>query len=243
MSLFELRSDTPALPTTPLGSAIRARAADGTGAGGGTPWWTLALVAVLAAVGLAVVGGRVLVNGDGVWHLIWGRALIDGSLETFALGPTPHPSLLVLAAATSTLGDEASYLITYVAVRAAGLRRSRSGRVRGRAPALVASRRSRRRSDPRDERRRARGRERRAVRHRVRRARDDGRRAGDGAPAPRRRAARLPRGRRARAARGVVPRGRVLVLAGPPALVARAVPHWPRSPRSRRSSGRRWTHS
>ena len=55
-----------------------------------------------------------LVNGDGVWHLIWGRSLADGSLETFAMGPTPHPSLLVLAAATSRLGDDASYLITYV---------------------------------------------------------------------------------------------------------------------------------
>lgn len=114
MSLFELRSDTPALPTRPLRGAIGATAARGSGAGGGTPWWTLALVAVLAAVGLAVVGGRVLVNGDGMWHLIWGRALLDGSLESFALGPTPHPSLLVLAAATSTLGDDASYRVTYV---------------------------------------------------------------------------------------------------------------------------------
>ena len=55
-----------------------------------------------------------VVNGDGVWHLIWGRALADGTLESFATGPTPHPSLLVLGAATSLLGDEASYVVTYV---------------------------------------------------------------------------------------------------------------------------------
>jgi hypothetical protein len=54
------------------------------------------------------------VNGDAVWHLVWGRALADGTLETFATGPTPHPALLLLGAATSVLGNDASYVATYL---------------------------------------------------------------------------------------------------------------------------------
>ncbi len=56
----------------------------------------------------------VIVNGDSLWHLVWGRALAGGTLDTFATGPTPHPSLLALGAATSVFGDDASYTITYV---------------------------------------------------------------------------------------------------------------------------------
>jgi hypothetical protein len=115
MSLFELR---PALP------ALTSRANRGTASAtavhhqqpsrGGTPWWTLLAIAFLAAVGLAAVVGTVVVNGDAVWHLIWGRALVEGGLASFATGPTPHPALLVLGATTSLLGDKASYLVTYV---------------------------------------------------------------------------------------------------------------------------------
>jgi hypothetical protein len=82
--------------------------------GVGTPWWTLLAISVLAACGLAAVAGSVLVNGDSVWHLVWGRALGKGTLETFSTGPTPHPSLLGLGAATSLLGDGASYVVSYV---------------------------------------------------------------------------------------------------------------------------------
>ena len=114
MSLFELRSDRPA-----IASGARRDVASRTGVErqererGGTPWPALVAIAVLAACGLAAVVGTVVVNGDGVWHLIWGRSLAEGALETFKTGPTPHPSLLVLAAATSVLGDDASYLVTY----------------------------------------------------------------------------------------------------------------------------------
>ena len=114
MSLFELRSDPAPLARRSLRStaspATRERPAP---SGGTTPWRLLIAIAVLAASALAVVNGAVIVNGDGVWHLLWGRALADGTLASFAPGPTPHPSLLVLGAATSLLGDEASYTITY----------------------------------------------------------------------------------------------------------------------------------
>ena len=115
MSLFELRSDPPALaPAAPRGGA-QATADDRHGwRRVDSSWWTLAAIAVVAACGLAAVAGTAVVNGDGVWHLVWGRALADGTLETFRTGPTPHPSLLVLGAATSLLGDGTSYLVTYL---------------------------------------------------------------------------------------------------------------------------------
>jgi hypothetical protein len=112
MSLYELRSDAatiaprPAAPRAVPAGAERA-------AGGGTPWRTLVIVGVLAALGLVLVDGVAIVNGDGVWHLIWGRELVEGTLSSFNTGPTPHPSLLAVAAATSLLGDDASYLITF----------------------------------------------------------------------------------------------------------------------------------
>jgi hypothetical protein len=115
MSLVELRSASPALaPGSARGVACASSFAARDAAGGGTPWWTLAVVAMLAACLLVVVGSA-LVNGDSVWHLIWGRELADGSLATFRTGPTPHPSLVALAALTSLLGDDASYLVSYVA--------------------------------------------------------------------------------------------------------------------------------
>jgi hypothetical protein len=114
MSLFELRAEAPpAAPRTRLSTrytGIRGRSAKQ----GPTPWWTLAAIALAGACGLAAVAGTALVNGDGVFHLIWGRSLAEGSLESFKYGPTPHPALLVLAAATSRLGDDASYVVTYV---------------------------------------------------------------------------------------------------------------------------------
>jgi hypothetical protein len=114
MSLVELRSSSPAVtPARPHRATSAAVAVRGP-RGGGTPWRTLAAIAVVGGCGLAVLVGTVLLNGDGVWHLLWGRSLADGSLDSFAKGPTPHPSLLVLGAATSLLGDEASYSITYV---------------------------------------------------------------------------------------------------------------------------------
>ena len=115
MSLFELRSAPPALPSVASHDSAGVTAVERPEpTGGGTPWLTLAAIALLAAAGLAAVVGTVLVNGDGVWHLIWGRALADGTLTSFATGPTPHPSLLVLGAGTSVLGDDTSYLVTYV---------------------------------------------------------------------------------------------------------------------------------
>jgi hypothetical protein len=75
--------------------------------------WTLLAIGALAAAGLAAVVGTELLNGDGVWHLVWGRELADGSLETFKTGPTPHPSLIALGALSSLLGDDASYLLSY----------------------------------------------------------------------------------------------------------------------------------
>ncbi len=114
MSLFELRSDPPALAARPAGRPAGSVALDrGARIGSGADWRTLVAIAVLAAVGLAAVNGAVLVNGDAVWHLLWGRELLDGTLTSFALGPTPHPSLLVLGAATSLLGEDASYTVTY----------------------------------------------------------------------------------------------------------------------------------
>ena len=74
----------------------------------------LAAIALAAGSGLAALIAHVLVNGDGAFHLIWGRELAHGTLTTFSGGPTPHPSLLALAAGTSLLGDDASYLLTYV---------------------------------------------------------------------------------------------------------------------------------
>jgi hypothetical protein len=82
--------------------------------GVGAAWWTLLAIGVLPACVLFAVVGGVLLNGDGVWHLVWGRELAEGTLDTFRSGPTPHPSLLGLGAVTSLLGDEASYLVTYV---------------------------------------------------------------------------------------------------------------------------------
>jgi hypothetical protein len=115
MSLFELRSDPPALRSRAGRVQASAAAADRQElADGETAWWTLVAIALLAAFGLAAVVGTVVVTGDGVWHLIWGRALAEGTLESFATGPTPHPSLLALGAATSLLGDGTSYLVTYV---------------------------------------------------------------------------------------------------------------------------------
>ena len=114
MSLFELRSDRAAIASEARRDvASRTTVESQEPEGGSTPWWALVAIAVLAALGLAAVVGTVVVNGDGVWHLIWGRSLAEGTLETFKTGPTPHPSLLVLAAATSVLGDDASYVVTY----------------------------------------------------------------------------------------------------------------------------------
>lgn len=114
MSLIELRSSDRVL--APVAGAAPSAAAVGRRApgDGGTPWSTLAAIAVLAAAALAAAVGVVVVNGDGVWHLVWGRALADGTLDSFATGPTPHPSLLLLGAAASPLGDEGGYLVTYV---------------------------------------------------------------------------------------------------------------------------------
>jgi hypothetical protein len=110
--LLELPSAAPPLvtgePSRDTG-ATRPR-----GVGVGAAWWTLLAIGVLAASGLAAVVGTVILNGDGVWHLVWGRALAEGTLESFRTGPTPHPSLLGLGAATSLLGDGASYVVSYV---------------------------------------------------------------------------------------------------------------------------------
>ena len=46
--------------------------------------------------------------------MIWGRELAAGTLETFAPGPTPHPLVLALGTATSLLGTQASYDVTWV---------------------------------------------------------------------------------------------------------------------------------
>ena len=115
MSLFELRpaharpaSGTIRPAAGPVAALGQERSGDG------TTWWTLVAIAALAACGLAVVVGTAVVSGDGVWHLIWGRELAEGTLGSFATGPTPHPSLLVLGAATSVLGDDTSYLVTYL---------------------------------------------------------------------------------------------------------------------------------
>ena len=54
------------------------------------------------------------VTGDSVYHLIWGRELAHGALDTFAPGPTPHPLVLAAGAATSLLGDEGSYTATWL---------------------------------------------------------------------------------------------------------------------------------
>ena len=113
MSLFELRSGSPALAARPTAENAHA-AAEARSETRGTPWWTLLAIAVLAAAGFAAVNRAVLVNGDSVVHLVWGRELLDGTLSTFAGGPTPHPSLLVLGAGTSLLGDVNSYAVTYV---------------------------------------------------------------------------------------------------------------------------------
>ena len=71
MSLFELRSDPPALaPAARRGGAqataddrYESRRTDSSS-------WTLAAIAVAAACGLAAVAGTAVVNGDGVWHLV-----------------------------------------------------------------------------------------------------------------------------------------------------------------------------
>ncbi len=111
MSLFELRS----LPSNPMAvaaphvvttSSRRSRA--------GASWWTLAAVAMAASAGLALVAGTAGLNGDEVWHLVWGRALAHGTLDSFATGPTPHPALLALGAGASALGDDAGYVATYI---------------------------------------------------------------------------------------------------------------------------------
>jgi hypothetical protein len=115
MSLVELRSALPALAaSTRHRAANRPAAAEPSSAGDATPWRTLGLVAVLAGCVLAVAG-TAIVNGDSVWHLIWGRELADGALSTFRTGPTPHPLLVALAALTSIPGDDASYMLTYIA--------------------------------------------------------------------------------------------------------------------------------
>jgi hypothetical protein len=114
MSLFELRPAQPRSASGRLGVASRAPAASRQErSGGGTTWWTLVAIAAIAACGLAFVVGDPVVSGDGVWHLVWGRALAEGTLESFATGPTPHPSLLALGAATSMLGDGTGYVVTY----------------------------------------------------------------------------------------------------------------------------------
>jgi hypothetical protein len=110
--LLELPSAAPPVVT---GDAPRDTGATRPRAvGAGAAWWTLLAIGVLAACGLAAVAGSVVVNGDGVWHLVWGRALAEGTLDTFRTGPTPHPSLIGLGAATSLLGDGAGYVVTYV---------------------------------------------------------------------------------------------------------------------------------
>jgi hypothetical protein len=114
--LLELPSAPRALVTDDLprdDGAVRPRPV-GVGVGVGAAWWTLVAIGALGACGLAAVVGSVIVNGDSVWHLVWGRALADGTLDTFRTGPTPHPSLLGLGAATSLLGDAASYVVSYV---------------------------------------------------------------------------------------------------------------------------------
>jgi hypothetical protein len=115
MSLFELRSDAPRSAAGNRRRPAKASTTQGSRrARGETPWWTLVTITVAAACGLAALTGHALVNGDGAFHLIWGRELADGTLTTFSGGPTPHPSLLVLAGGTSLLGDEASYMLNYV---------------------------------------------------------------------------------------------------------------------------------
>ena len=115
MSLFELRSDRPVVaPSSPASGMDVAALDPRRRAGDATPWWTLAAIAAVAAAALAAVVGRAVLNGDAVWHLVWGRELAHGTLDSFATGPTPHPSLLVLGAATSVLGDDASYAVTYL---------------------------------------------------------------------------------------------------------------------------------
>jgi hypothetical protein len=110
MSLTELRS----MSSSHVSGAGRRVAIGAATAPDGARWRMLVAIAVAAAAGLAVVVGTVSLNGDGVWHLVWGRALADGTLDSFATGPTPHPSLLVMGAAASVLGDGAGYVATYV---------------------------------------------------------------------------------------------------------------------------------
>lgn len=85
-------------PSAPGGRAILAPVAAG-------------LAATVAAL---VVFRAALVNGDTIYHLVWGRELAAGELSTFATGPTPHPLPLLAGALTSLLGDGASYVVTYV---------------------------------------------------------------------------------------------------------------------------------
>ena len=77
-------------------------------------WWLVAAIAVVTAIASALVFRDPAVTGDSVYHLIWGRELMAGTLDTFVPGPTPHPLVLALAAATSLLGTQASYDATWV---------------------------------------------------------------------------------------------------------------------------------
>jgi hypothetical protein len=81
----------------------------------GLPRGALLLVAVgvLATALFALLFGAPGVTGDVVYHLVWGRELAHGTLETFAPGPTPHPLVLAAATATSVLGTQASYDVTW----------------------------------------------------------------------------------------------------------------------------------
>ena len=222
MSLFELRPAHARPASGTVRPAAGAIAAIGQGrSGDGTTWWILVGIAALAACGLAVVVGTVVVSGDGVWHLIWGRELAEGTLGSFATGPTPHPSLLVLGAATSVLGDDTSYLVTYllfgplafgVLIAAVfDVARRLSSHWAGAAAVLILATSVGLVSIA----------ERRPVRRRLRGARRHGGLSGDGA-APSVRAACVPRRRRSRPARGLVPRGRLLAMGCAPAVLAGA---------------------
>ena len=90
------------IPALPAAAGARPRSA------------VVAGVGLLSAVAFALLLRDPLLSGDMVYHLIWGRELAHGTLESFIPGPTPHPLVLALAAATSVLGTQASYDVTWL---------------------------------------------------------------------------------------------------------------------------------
>ena len=73
--------------------------------------------AVILTLGVAFAAALLFdpfVTPDTVYGLIWGRELLQGDLESFAPGPTPHPLTVGLGAAASLLGSEGGYVATFL---------------------------------------------------------------------------------------------------------------------------------